>query len=327
MAVKGDVHVLPQRGPRARSPCESLVVLQRGLVPRAPPRGPRGAADLAQRHERGRRVMVGACRSVERQSLRAAGPELDRQTPLRQQVPAMFGCAHRRCSFVAAAHGAGRGSTPSVGWPTMAVGPGAPSTPPLRGSSGLSRGPAPCPPQRCAPSSRTVPSRRGTLLTRSTGPPVPPCLAQCLLPTPLSLRPLPTSDPSRASPRLCPTTTAMRRTLKPTPTCGPSCACAAVRTPFWQVPLSTMGAHRTAPRVRTEWLPTPDAPVAPPETAEHALLDCETYATLRAHPRFAHLFSSPLPPGGRLRAFVRLPDQHALAAFVYECFEIRSRVD
>ena len=43
----------------------------------------------------------------------------------------------------------------------------------------------------------------------------------------------------------------------------------------------------------------PGAPAAPPETAEHALLDCEAYATLRADPRFSHLFSPPLAPAAR----------------------------
>ena len=46
-------------------------------------------------------------------------------------------------------------------------------------------------------------------------------------------------------------------------------------------------------------------PAAPPETAEHALLDCTAYARLRAQARFAPLFASPLPAGERLRAFVR----------------------
>ena len=63
---------------------------------------------------------------------------------------------------------------------------------------------------------------------------------------------------------------------------------------------------------------------APPETAEHALLDCPSFSRLRAEPRFAALFASPLPPGERLRAFVRLPDQFALAEFVHTCFEDRS---
>ena len=63
---------------------------------------------------------------------------------------------------------------------------------------------------------------------------------------------------------------------------------------------------------------------APPETAEHALLDCRSFSRLRAEPRFAALFASPLPPGERLRAFVRLPDQFALAEFVHTCFEDRS---
>ena len=96
--------------------------------------------------------------------------------------------------------------------------------------------------------------------------------------------------------------------------------------PFAASPTLHYGGPPVCPSCAARARADPGAPDAPPETAEHALLDCETYATLRADPCFSHLFSPPLAPAARLRAFVRLPDQHALAAFVHECFEIRSRV-
>ena len=64
-------------------------------------------------------------------------------------------------------------------------------------------------------------------------------------------------------------------------------------------------------------------PEAPPETAEHALLDCPAYSHLRAQARFAPLFAAPLPAGARLRVFARSPDQFALAESVHACFEDR----
>jgi hypothetical protein len=64
----------------------------------------------------------------------------------------------------------------------------------------------------------------------------------------------------------------------------------------------------------------------PPETAEHALLDCPAYAPLRADARFASHFAQPLPAGAaRWPAFVRTHDQQTLASFVHACFEDRSQ--
>ena len=64
-------------------------------------------------------------------------------------------------------------------------------------------------------------------------------------------------------------------------------------------------------------------PATPPETAEHALLDCPAYSHLRAQACFAPLFAAPPPTGARLHAFVRSPDQFALAEYVHACFEDR----
>ena len=71
--------------------------------------------------------------------------------------------------------------------------------------------------------------------------------------------------------------------------------------PFLASPNLHCGAHRTAPRVRTERLPTP---MRPWRRLRRPSTHSETYATLRAHPRFAHLFSSPLPPSGGASAGV-----------------------
>ena len=62
-------------------------------------------------------------------------------------------------------------------------------------------------------------------------------------------------------------------------------------------------------------------PAAPPETAEHALLDCPAYADLRESARFAPLFENPLPPQARMRAVASQKFQRLLAEFVHACFE------
>lgn len=61
------------------------------------------------------------------------------------------------------------------------------------------------------------------------------------------------------------------------------------------------------------------------ETAEHVLLDCPAYAALRSKPDFAPLFEVAMQAQARMRAFASQPGQHALAAFVFECFEARAR--
>jgi hypothetical protein len=64
----------------------------------------------------------------------------------------------------------------------------------------------------------------------------------------------------------------------------------------------------------------------PPETAEHALLDCPAYAGLRSDPRFSPLFAAPPAPPARLRAFARTPDQRTLGAFVHAVFTQREEI-
>ena len=131
---------------------------------------------------------------------------------------------------------------------------GGPSAAPFGGNqpARLLLGPALSRPRRCTPSSGTSPSRHGTGPTRANNAAAARSTAPgtVTLPTPPPLPPLPTPRPSRAA---CCTksTTATRPTFKPTPTCGPSRACAAARTPLWLVPLSAVGASRTACRAPT----------------------------------------------------------------------------
>jgi hypothetical protein len=55
------------------------------------------------------------------------------------------------------------------------------------------------------------------------------------------------------------------------------------------------------------------------------LLDCPAYVAIRNEARFAPLFADLAPGQARLRTFATQPRQHAVAAYVFECFEASAR--